>query len=505
MASIDRTLAGSPSSIPASPTSRADSYETTSGSSSSTVPGPGALSGKAIKALGRVTIRGIDHFVIIRQLSIIAQHFPLADEKAAFVKHVEDVYADALEFSRQGLYRQEINRKALRLLLGQIGMGETQYLVRALASWDRHELRLFLSEILIQLAPLWNPCLGKVFASPLLAAYSETYKSGHTSILPFLLFISRLIRTRGSICRAVLDVGFLDVLILIRSLNDLNKEDILAELESDPDNANPRRRLLAASNAVLLDILAYPELRPTVLHHPICATWMTPRLISTEIPPFTLREKSIFLDSGRDIPDGDSLLYLTLDLPVIAKLVCVSELSVEELVNSLAFSVQYDQALRVFLLRTSYKEKVELLSSMIQFMREQSSATLNSSSTSSAHPDTLRPRYRLLFFLRLIAAVAWGPSNRAALLDAGVIDFLVHIVQTEVPESYIAITASHAPEEQNIPAIIREHGLAHLLGGPLAKTSRLVGLITAAFSVLFPEDAKPHSVPKGRKRSKSAP
>jgi hypothetical protein len=57
--------------------------------------------------------------------------------------------------SRQGLYREEINRKALRLLLGQIGMGETQYLVRALSRWDRVELRLFLSEILIQLAPLW--------------------------------------------------------------------------------------------------------------------------------------------------------------------------------------------------------------------------------------------------------------------------------------------------------------------------------------------------------------
>lgn len=56
---------------------------------------------------------------------------------------------------RQGLYRQEINRKALRLLLGQIGMGETQFLVRALCRWDGLELRLFLSEILIQLTPLW--------------------------------------------------------------------------------------------------------------------------------------------------------------------------------------------------------------------------------------------------------------------------------------------------------------------------------------------------------------
>ncbi|KAJ7436891.1 hypothetical protein B0H11DRAFT_2108939 [Mycena galericulata] len=487
MATLDRTLAGSPFSV-YSQSAASSTYETTSGSSSSTVPGPGALSGKAIKALGRVTIRGIDHFVIIRQLSVIAHHFPLPDEKAMFTKHIREIYAHVLEFSRRGLYRQEINRKAHTLLLGQIGMGETQFLVRALSRWDRLELRLFLSETLIQLAPLWNPSLGKVLSAPLLAAYSGTCKSDQVSISPLLLFISRLVRTRSSVCRAVLDVGFLDVLMLIRELHDLNKEDIIPELDA---NSGHRRRILAASNAVLLDIVAYSEHRSIVLNHPVCLTWVAPHVPTSEIVPFTSREKALFLNSERDIPDDDSILYLTLDLPVIAQLVCVSEVPTEDLVNSLAFGVNYDQALRVFLLRNHYNAKVTLLARVIRYMLEHGSTT-SIPSESSLPLDSLRLRYRLLLFLRLITVIAWGPSNRAALLDAGVIAFLVQIVQTEIPDSYIAIIASHRHKEdldQSIPTIIREQGLAHLLGGPLAKTSRLVGLISSAFGALFPEDS----------------
>ncbi|KAJ7212534.1 hypothetical protein GGX14DRAFT_393433 [Mycena pura] len=493
---------------------RSSTYETTSGSSSSTVPGPGALSGKAIKALGRVTIRGIDHFVIIRQLSSIAHHFPLTDEKAALVKNAEELYSDALEFSRQGLYREEVNKKALRLLLGQIGIGETQYLVKALARWDKLELRLFLSETLSQLSPLWNSGLGKVLSSPLLSAYSRR-GNNRLSISPFLLFVSKLVRTHSSICHAILDVGFLDVLTLIRSLNGLNKEGIVSENHSTAPNSSCRR-LLAESNAILLDIVAYPEHRLTVLGHPICATWVTLQVPSTELAPFASRERALFLNGEQNIPDDDSSLYLTLDLPAIAKLGCVSELETAELVNSLAFGVEYDQPLRVFLLRGPYNQKVALLSRVFKYIHE------NSSSPSlPAHPDTLRSRYRLLFVLKLISAAAWGPSNRAALLDAGVVGFLVRVVQTEVPGSYSGIadaqiqtrqeTETHPSRQRDggggrrrartearhphadedaahaIPAIVCEAGLARLLGGPLARTSRLVGLIAAAFAALFPD------------------
>ncbi|KAF7333273.1 hypothetical protein MSAN_02421800 [Mycena sanguinolenta] len=497
MATVDRVLTSSPTSSVSPPTSRTSTYETSSGSSSSTVPGPGALSGKAIKALGRMTLRGIDHLVIRRQLSVIAHHFPLPDVKAALAKDPDEIYADALEFSRQGLYREEINRRALQLLLRQIGMGETQYLVRALSRWNRLELRLFLSEILIQLAPLWNPWLGKVLSSPLLSAYAEACKSPELPIAPLLLFISKLVRTRGSVGRAVLDVGFLDVLMLIRSLNDLESGVIISEPGSTDGTASHRKRLLILNNAVLLDIVAYPELRSVVLNHPICTTWATAPTTIREIVPFTSRERTLFLDSKQNIPDDDCSLYMSLDLPTVAKLVCVSEVDTEELINSLTFGVEYDQAFRVFLSRSPYGKKVELLSKMILHMLEEGSA----SSNTARQLDRSRTRYRVLFFLRFIAAAAWSPSNRAALIDAGVIDFLVRTVQTEVPESYADIIASSDHEDRvHIPAIIKEQGLAPLLGGPLAKTSRLVGLIAAAFSALFPGDTDMDMRRKQRRR-----
>ncbi|KAJ7290062.1 hypothetical protein C8J57DRAFT_336438 [Mycena rebaudengoi] len=481
----DGPLAGSPPSIPSlSPSS---TYETSSGSSSSTIPGPGALAGKAIKALGRVTIRGIDHFVILRQLSVIAQHFPLLDQKASLINHVEEIYAHVLEFSRQGLYREEVNGKALRLLLGQIGMGETQFLVRALSRWDSLELRLLLSEILIQLAPLWNPSLRKVFSSPLLDAYSGTQKWTSISMLPFILFISRLVRTGSSICRAVLDVGILDVLMLIRTYHGFNKQDIIAEIETNGHHSSRRRRLLVASNAALLDLIAYQEHRPIVFGHPICTIWVTPRIITAiETPPFAVRERAIFLDSERDVPHDDSLLYLTLDLPSVCQLPCVSKLEPDDLIYSLTFDVAQDQALRVFLLRSAQESKIGLLSKLMGYMLKHSSARRDGHSLSL--PDSFRPRYRLLFFLRLITVMASSPENRQALLDAGTIDFLVHITQTEVPDSYMAIIAAQEHQARSIPAIIREHGLADLLGGPLAQTSRLMRLISSAFSALLLED-----------------
>lgn len=56
---------------------------------------------------------------------------------------------------RPGIYREDTNEKALRMLLCQIGMHETDHLARALGHWDSIELQLLLSEVLIQLAPLW--------------------------------------------------------------------------------------------------------------------------------------------------------------------------------------------------------------------------------------------------------------------------------------------------------------------------------------------------------------
>jgi hypothetical protein len=53
------------------------------------------------------------------------------------------------------MYSTETYYKALGFILGQIGMGETRYLISALSHWHLVELHILLSEILIQITPLW--------------------------------------------------------------------------------------------------------------------------------------------------------------------------------------------------------------------------------------------------------------------------------------------------------------------------------------------------------------
>lgn len=146
--------------------------ETTSGSSTSTVPGPGALTGKALKALGKVTLRGLDRIVMAKHLSTVVHSFPHTDKEAANIQSIQEIYDDLLEFSRcvvvrwlhnfsstehcrPGMYSADIGDRALGFILRQIGMSHTRQLIWAIARWHPVELHLLLSEIFIQLAPLW--------------------------------------------------------------------------------------------------------------------------------------------------------------------------------------------------------------------------------------------------------------------------------------------------------------------------------------------------------------
>ncbi|KAG6866890.1 hypothetical protein C0993_007368 [Termitomyces sp. T159_Od127] len=71
---------------------------TTSTTSGSIILGPGALSGKAILALGKLTLRGAEFVIIRRRLHAIANKFPIAD--AAYFEGIEQMYDDLLELSR---------------------------------------------------------------------------------------------------------------------------------------------------------------------------------------------------------------------------------------------------------------------------------------------------------------------------------------------------------------------------------------------------------------------
>lgn len=66
----------------------------------STGSGPGALGGKAIKALGKMTIRGIDRVIINARLKSITAKFPHSNEQAPAIKNIGDMYNVLLELCR---------------------------------------------------------------------------------------------------------------------------------------------------------------------------------------------------------------------------------------------------------------------------------------------------------------------------------------------------------------------------------------------------------------------
>lgn len=66
----------------------------------STIPGPGALGGKAIKALGKFTIRGIDRVIISARLRSITSKFPHTNEQAMGIKNLQEMYNVILELCR---------------------------------------------------------------------------------------------------------------------------------------------------------------------------------------------------------------------------------------------------------------------------------------------------------------------------------------------------------------------------------------------------------------------
>jgi hypothetical protein len=78
--------------------SASSSITTRTSSSGSTTPGPGALSGKVILALGKLTLRGADYLIIRRRLHVISSNFPHSNETN--IKGLEQMYDDILELSR---------------------------------------------------------------------------------------------------------------------------------------------------------------------------------------------------------------------------------------------------------------------------------------------------------------------------------------------------------------------------------------------------------------------
>jgi hypothetical protein len=67
---------------------------------SSTIPGIGSLSGKAIKALGNSALWGLQRFIISTHINAILTKFPHSNAQARDIEGIQEIYGIVLELSR---------------------------------------------------------------------------------------------------------------------------------------------------------------------------------------------------------------------------------------------------------------------------------------------------------------------------------------------------------------------------------------------------------------------
>ncbi|KAG6877077.1 hypothetical protein C0993_010464 [Termitomyces sp. T159_Od127] len=408
-------------------------YDTTSGSSISTiiVPGPGALTGKAVKALGVATLKGFGRIIMARHWATVVHAFPHTDEQAQKMRHINEIYDDLLEFSRPGMYSHDVNSRAMGLILAQIGAGQTRFLIRALTRWHPVELYILLSGTLTQLAHSWNPLLRGVFSSPLTRSYTDVPSDKwqyENPALVLVLFFSKVIRSSARACRVVLDVGYLDFLVSL----------LHHYLHSDYN-------LYLACNASLLDITGYGETRFRVASHPIVSLW--PTGYKCDLFPFKVRREALLLGPDSDVALVERSPFSEISLVDLCTQPDISAITPDELLHSLVFHVTHDQALRVFLARNSYQEKLLLLSRLFSCLSESLRLEVGSPW------ENVLWRYQFSFSLHFIAAISRSsPENKRVLLHAGAAKYLVDALRVVMPDSH-----------ESAIGMVREHGLFGLL------------------------------------------
>lgn len=132
---------------------------TETSSSSSTVHGPGALSGKAVKALGNLTLRAVERVIIHRRLANIRSHFPsfddhMCDDLLELSRSVWALLSYIFNFinnptSRPELYDKHISKSAVRMLIMYIGVDEScaSRVIARMLKFPDTEIRLILCQL----------------------------------------------------------------------------------------------------------------------------------------------------------------------------------------------------------------------------------------------------------------------------------------------------------------------------------------------------------------------
>ncbi|KAF9462528.1 hypothetical protein BDZ94DRAFT_1322531 [Collybia nuda] len=201
------------------------SDHTDTASTSSTVPGPGEISGRAIKALGKMALRGLDKIQLRLHLLALSRLFPHGNRVLGENDDGERMYEELIDLSRPGIYSTRVYKHAMQLLLIQIGHREVKQLIRGLVDWDMEHIEDLLTRLM-------NPVL-KVERDPatqssLAQAYIRYQDTPHIDpLVPFASFLLQLSSTSVAAYKASTRVG----------------THLLSEI-SDTDNVSLTRHLL---------------------------------------------------------------------------------------------------------------------------------------------------------------------------------------------------------------------------------------------------------------------
>ncbi|KAG6827719.1 hypothetical protein H0H92_010656 [Tricholoma furcatifolium] len=238
---------------------------TTTTSSGSIVPGPGALSGKAIRALGKATLRGAEFVIIRAMLAIIAARFPLADTSvhAANGKEVDKMYDDLLELSRRDMYANDIRERALQILLAQIGSRSFK------SRW------------------LKKPSIIQAYRSALPAWEIHSH-------IPFVDFLSRLVQTFQPfrISQIPIHAAIFDFLLHVFMVNFY---DPLVETEQGAIDRTST--LYSACKSLLTSLSDAPDSMILLRSHPLRAICSTSLFFTTAVGPERLKQRLDIWDS----------------------------------------------------------------------------------------------------------------------------------------------------------------------------------------------------------------
>ncbi|THU98976.1 hypothetical protein K435DRAFT_964647 [Dendrothele bispora CBS 962.96] len=196
--------------------------------STGTVHGPGALSGRALKALGTFVIRASDELVLRRRLANLHRQFLRSSPHGEGYTHEllnvpsPKEWADILEFSRRDLYTDDIRRQALEIILTyliDLRMQRDSFpLMAELLQWPEDEITIFFSE-LISILP--DDRLETISRNSFHSSLRNRFDVPRRRLTAVLLQCMQMLTlTSRKISCAIINAGILDLVLAFSSSKD---------------------------------------------------------------------------------------------------------------------------------------------------------------------------------------------------------------------------------------------------------------------------------------------